>query len=156
MSVDFLEDFCEKWLHAWNSHNTDTVLDLLDDDIIWEDTTFWTEKIHGKGGVRVYIDKIWEVMHDVKFDERQRFFAPDGCRALVLFRQYGSAPKKVGNGGEYDTHGCDIFMEFKNGRLKHYLASYDILEMMRQMKMLPPRNGKIGGAYVMSLMNNHK
>jgi ketosteroid isomerase-like protein len=152
MKSEFLETFCEKWLVAWNSHDTNEVLALLHDDIVWEDLTFWPNVIEGIEGVRVYVDKIWEVMHDVKFSEIQQFYAPDYSRALVLFNQSGSAPIKARQQGSFETHGCDIFMEFKDGKLKRYLSSYDIVDMMRQLEILPPRNGKIGGAYLASLL----
>lgn len=153
----FLEDFCERWLRAWNSHSTDDVLNVLHPSITWDDRTFWPRVLHGHEEVRVYVDKIWQVMHDVQFDEIQRFFAPDALRGLVLFRQYGSGPKQFPAGSKFDTHGCDIFLEFKEGKLSHYLASYDIVEMMRQLGALPDRGDKIGGAYLLSLIGNgHK
>lgn len=148
----FLARFSEDWLDAWNSHDTEQVLALMHEDVVWDDRTFWTHVIRGRDALREYVDKIWEVMPDVRFEEIERFFAPDGQRGLVLFQQQGSAPPKLGVDGGFDTHGCDIFLEFRDGLLSHYLASYDIAEMMRQMGALPPRNGRIGGAYFLSLL----
>lgn len=156
MSVDtaFLHDFCTRWLEAWNSHDTDRVLALLHPDIQWDDRTFWTSVLQGHQSMRTYIDKIWTAMPDVLYEETERFFAPDKMRALVLFRHRGSAPAKLGAPGTFDTHGCDIFLEFKDGKLSKYLASYDIVEMMCQLGALPPRGEKIGGAYLLSLRGN--
>jgi steroid delta-isomerase-like uncharacterized protein len=152
--TDFLETFATRWLDAWNSHDTDTVLALLADDVIWDDRTFWPEVIHGIDGVRAYVDRIWEVMPDVRFDEIGRFFDPRDRRAIVLFRQQGSGPPRVPTGRRFDTHGCDVFLRFDDERLAHYLSSYDITEMMRQLGMLPPREGRVGGAYHMSLLGS--
>lgn len=150
----FLDDFCKRWIEAWNSHDTEAVLALLHAEIEWDDRTFWPRVLHGHTEVRQYVDKIWTVMHDVRFEEIQRFFAPDKLRALVLFRQSGSGPVKLDANAKFDTHGCDIFLEFREGRLARYLASYDIVEMMRQLGSLPPRGDKIGGAYLLSLMKH--
>jgi steroid delta-isomerase-like uncharacterized protein len=147
----FLSAFANRWLAAWNSHDTDGVLELLAPDIIWEDLTFWPEVIQGREGVRAYVDRIWRVMHDVRFEEIGRFFDPQDRSGIVLFRQRGSAPEAFAGNPGFDTHGCDIFLAFDGELLSHYLASYDISEMMRQMELLPPRDGKVGGAYLLSL-----
>lgn len=49
MTVDaqFLAEFADRWLVAWNSHCTEQVLDLLAPDIRWDDRTFWPEVIVG-------------------------------------------------------------------------------------------------------------
>lgn len=153
-SREFLEEFCSQWLLAWNSHSSESVLRLLDDEIEWDDRVFWPRIIYGKEELRKYLAKIWEIMHDVHFEETERFFSPDNHRGIVLFRQQGTGPYSW-KGGHYDTHGCDIFLSFRNGRLKHYLGSYEISEMMRQIGMLPPREGRIGGAYFMSLLGGN-
>ena len=148
----FLQDFSTRWLAAWNSHDTERVLELLTEDVTWDDRTFWPEVIEGREGVRTYVERIWQAMPDVAFDELGRFFDPGGERAVVLFRQYGGPPAKVGGDARFDAHGCDIFLRFDDGRLAHYLSSYDITDMMRQLGMLPPREGRVGGAYHLSLM----
>lgn len=147
----FLEGFAKQWLAAWNSHDTDILLALLHPDIVWEDRTFWTEALRGHGELRPYVDKIWTVMHDVRFEEIQAFFARDQLRGVVLFRQFGSAPRSQPEWKPFSTHGCDIFLEFKDGKLSHYMASYDIVDMMCQMGALPARGEKVGGAYLLSL-----
>lgn len=149
----FLEEFATVWLEAWNSHDTERVLELMHPDIEWDDRIFWTHVIYGREELRAYVDKIWEVMPDVRFDEVERFFAPDKDAGMVLFRQRGSAPPKLGIDGRFDTYGCDIFLEFRDGLLSKYLAQYDLGGMMRQMGALPERQGRIGGAYYLSLMN---
>jgi hypothetical protein len=148
---DFLNAFAGRWLDAWNSHETERVLDLLADDVVWEDLTFWPEVIHGREGVREYVDHIWRAMPDVTFEERGRFFAPGARSGIVLFQQRGSAPPALGDRPGFDSHGCDVFLAFTGDRLAHYLASYDIVPMLGQMGLLPDRAGRRGGAYLLSL-----
>ena len=153
LGYDFLRDFGTRWDAAWNSHSTDEVLDLLHPEIVWEDTVFWPRVIEGKAGMPAYIDMIWKVMPDVRFDEVQFFSAPEDGRALYLFRQSGSAPARFGR-GHFETYGCDIFLGFKDGLLSRYLAQYEITEMMRQYGALPPRGDLVGGSYLLSLMRH--
>lgn len=147
----FLEDYCERWIAAWDSHDPDQLLATFTDDIVWDDKTFWPNVIHGKEELRRYIEKIYAVMPDVRFEEKGRFFDPDQAKAIVLWRMWGSAPPGFPD-KQFDFEGCDIFLGFKDGKLSHYQAAYDITDMMRQLGMLPERNGKIGGAYFMSLL----
>jgi hypothetical protein len=151
---EFLRDFGERWLAAWNSHSSDRLLELLHPEITWDDTVFWPAVIEGIDGMPAYLDKIWDVMPDVQFEDVQVFTAPEDGRALCLFRQSGSAPERFGGPEKkFSTFGCDIFLEFKDGLLFRYLGQYEIVEMMRQFGALPPRNGRIGGAYLLSLMS---
>lgn len=150
----FLRKYATDWLAAWNSHDTERVLEILHPDIVWEDTVFWTDVIHGREAMREYVDRIWVAMPDVQFEEVQLFTAPEDGRGLVLFRQWGHGPAKLDPTRSFETYGCDIFLEFKDGLLSRYLAQYEITDMMRQLGALPPRNGKIGGAYYLSLLKH--
>ncbi|GAA1000009.1 hypothetical protein GCM10009555_102070 [Acrocarpospora macrocephala] len=152
----FLRRFATDWLVAWNSHDTEQVLALLHLDIVWEDTVFWTDVIHGREALREYVERIWKAMPDVRFDEVQLFTAPEDGRAVVLFRQEGSGPPQLDPTRRFETYGCDIFLEFTDGLLSRYLAQYEITEMMRQLGALPPRDGKIGGAYLLALLGGDR
>jgi hypothetical protein len=147
----FLAEFADRWLAAWNSHNTERVLNLLDEQIRWDDRTFWPEVIVGREAVRAYVEAIWAAMPDVAFTEIQRFFAPGARAGVVLFRQFGHGPANLNPDRVFDSHGCDVFLEFHGDKLAHYLSSYDIVPMLEQLGGLPPRGGRRGGAYLMSL-----
>jgi hypothetical protein len=152
--VPDLREFGTRWLEAWNSHDTEQVLALLHPDLVWEDTVFWPHVITDRAEMTRYIDRIWQVMPDVEFEEVQLFTAPADGRGLVLFRQRGSGPAQLAPDARFETLGCDIFLEFRDGLLAHYLAQYEITDMMRQLGALPPRDGKVGGAYLLSLMRS--
>jgi steroid delta-isomerase-like uncharacterized protein len=151
-NVDFLNGFADRWVAAWNSHDTEQVLSLLHDDIEWDDRVFWPEIIHGRTAMREYVDKIWQAMPDVHFDEVERFFSPDAARGIVLFRQTGHGPAALNPDKSFDQQGCDIFLKFTEGKLAHYLSAYDIVGMLEQLGALPARGGRLGGAYVLSLL----
>ncbi len=153
LTAEFVRDFGNRWEAAWNSHDTEEVLSLLHPDIRWNDTIFWPELIHGKGAMRAYVDKIWAVMPDVHFKEVQLFTAPEAGRALYLFEQTATAPPSWGSDKAASTFGCDIFLGFRDGLLADYMAQYELTSMMRQFDMLPPRGKRVGGAYLLSLMN---
>lgn len=151
VTSEFVRDFGARWEAGWNSHDTDRIIELLHPEIRWNDTVFWPEVIYGHAAMRGYIDKIWAVMPDVHFKEVQLFSALDSGRALYLFEQTASAPPSTGVDKKAVTYGCDIFLGFRDGLLSDYMAQYELTEMMRQFEMLPPRGGRVGGAYLLSL-----
>lgn len=145
------DGFPERWLAAWNSHDTEQVFELLDEDITWDDTVFWHEVVHGRDHMRPYMDKIWQAMPDVTFTEIEHFFNVDGSRGLVLFEQSGHGPAKLDPTKSFRTHGCDIFLAFRDGKLSHYLAAYDIVGMLEQLGAIPARGTRTASAHLLSL-----
>jgi SnoaL-like protein len=150
-----LDGFCHEWMARWNAHDRDGLVDLTTPDVVWNDRTFWPHVIHGHDELRRYIDKIFAIMPDVEFDEVGRFFDADDARANVLWRMRGSGPPSVAPDRRFEFEGCDIFLAFRDGKLAHYQAAYDITDMMRQLGLLPPREDRIGGAYFLGLLRQH-
>jgi nuclear transport factor 2 (NTF2) superfamily protein len=148
---EFVNGFADRWAQAWNSHDTEQVLDCVSDDVIWEDLTFWPEIIHGKDAVRTYCDRIWETAEGLEFDTVERFFSATKRRGIWLFQMKGGPPAALAGKPRFELYGCDVFLEFDGDRLSHYRACYDLTETLHQMEMLPPRGGRTGGSYLLSL-----
>jgi steroid delta-isomerase-like uncharacterized protein len=151
VNAAFLRDFADRWLAAWNSHDTETVLALLHPDVSWEETVFWPHPLNGREAVRGYVDAIWRAMPGYEVEEIQLFTAVEDGRALVLFRQRGEAPKALGTDRRFEVPGCDIFLGFRDGLLSSYTAVFEIAGMLQQLGVLPPRGDLKGGAYLLSL-----
>ena len=145
------ESFADDWLAAWNSHDSERVLALLHEDVVWDDRVFWYEVIHGRANMGAYLGKIWEAMPDVVFTEIERFANEDRSRGLVLFEQSGGGPARLDPTRGFRSHGCDIFLEFSGGKLKHYLGAYDIVGMLEQLGAIPERGRRTGSAHLLSL-----
>lgn len=157
MNDAFIRDFADRWLAAWNSHDTDQVLALLHPDVEWEETVFWPHPLHGREAVRAYADAIWRAMPEYEVAEIQLFTAVDDGRALVLFRQRGGAPPALADlaaGRRFEVQGCDIFLGFRDGLLSRYTAAFEIAGMLQQLGALPPRGDRNGGAYLLSLLGS--
>ena len=104
--------------------------------------------------MRAFVEKVWAVMSDCRFREVQLFTAPKDGRALYLLEQIISAPPAAATEQKATSYGCDIFLGFRGGLLSDYIAQYEITEMMRQFGMLPTQDGRVGGAYLLSLMGS--
>jgi hypothetical protein len=153
-SAAFLRDFADRWLTAWNSGDTGTVLALLHPEVQWDETVFWPHPLRGREEVRGYVEAIWRAMPSYEVSEVQLFTAVEDGRALVLFRQRGAAPAALGTQRRFDVQGCDIFLAFRDGLLSHYTAAFEITDMLRQLGALPPRGDLKGGAYLLSLLGS--
>ncbi len=152
VSAVFVRDFTDRWLAAWNSHDTDTVLSLLHPDVSWDERVFWPHPLRGREAVRAYVDGIWQAMPEYEVTEIQLFTAVDDGRALVLFQQRGRGPAAFGTDRRFEVQGCDIFLGFRDGLLAHYTAAFEIAGMLQQLGALPPRGELKGGAYLLWLL----
>lgn len=151
VSAGFLRDFADRWLAAWNSQETESVLALLHSDVRWDEKVFWPHPLNGREAVRNYVDAVWRAMPGYEVAEIQLFTAVEDGRALVLFQQRGAAPPALGPDRRFEVQGCDIFLGFRDGLLSHYTAAFEIADMLRQLGALPPRGDLKGGAYLLSL-----
>ena len=156
MNTAFLRGFADRWLAAWNSHDTDQVLELLHPDVRWDEQVFWPHPLRGRDAVRGYVDAIWRAMPDYAVTEIQLFTAVEDGRALVFFRQQGRAPAALGSDRRFEVAGCDIFLGFADGLLAHYTAAFEIVDMLRQLGALPPRGDRRGGAYLLDLYRSEE
>jgi hypothetical protein len=55
--LDFLTGFAERWEAAWNSHQPDRVLELMTDDIVYDDSA-WPRTMRGHGDVREFLEAL--------------------------------------------------------------------------------------------------
>lgn len=147
----WLDAFCDEWFSALNARSTEKMLSLTSPDIFWDDTVFWPAPVCGHDELRNYLDKVWKTMPNYECYEVERFFNADSERAVVLWGQRGNGPARIAPDKKFDFQGCDVFLKFKDGKLAHYQAAYEIVDMCRQLGMLPERGGRLGAAYLMSL-----
>ncbi|NMO01423.1 nuclear transport factor 2 family protein [Gordonia sp. TBRC 11910] len=146
-----LEAFCDEWFRALKARDTQAVVNLTTPDIVWDDTVFWPKVVHGHEELTCYLDVVWSTTPDYDVEELDRYFKPDGTGAVVLWCQTGSAPAHLATGKRFAFEGCDVLRAFSDGKLSHYQAGYEIVEMCRQLGLIPPRGNRLGAAYLMSL-----
>ena len=54
----FAQDFAQKLIAAWNSHQPDQLLALMTDDVVYDDSS-WPKQMHGHADVREFLESIW-------------------------------------------------------------------------------------------------
>jgi steroid delta-isomerase-like uncharacterized protein len=76
IELAFAQQFSEKYIAAWNSHQPEQVLSLMTDDVVYEDAA-WPDEIHGHDSVRAFLDATWCAIPDMNVTlEKSVFLDP--------------------------------------------------------------------------------
>jgi len=144
MQIDrgFFEQFAERLLAVWNEHDTTDLADLVTEDVVWIDPTL-VEPARGVEGVRQFMENSWRAMPDLHFDViGPRYFADDAPVAIIPWKMTGTylnrfdPPGFAPTGRRCDVDGVDVYT-FREHKVAHYVAYYDITLLMRQLGILP-------------------
>jgi len=63
----WVEDFINRWEAAWNSHEPARVLELVTDDIVYDNSS-WPTPLRGPGGVRTLVEFFSRAFPDLRFE----------------------------------------------------------------------------------------
>lgn len=66
-SIEWIRDFEERFLEAWNSHQADRVLALMTEDIEYRDD-HWPKTMRGHPDAREALDAYWTAFPDLTFE----------------------------------------------------------------------------------------
>ena len=139
---EFLDDFGQRWLEAWNSQDADKVLACMAQDIVYDDDA-WPTTMRGHAEVREFLEHIWRAFPDMRFEVVDGpYIDPASPKVAWYWRGFathtgpleppGLAPtgKRVEfEGGEFD--------EYRNGKLVRLRMVFDVADSMRQLGVLP-------------------
>ena len=67
VSIEWVEEFADRWIAAWNSHQPERVLELMTDDIVYDDSG-WPQTMRGHAEVRELLDFTWRAFPDLRFE----------------------------------------------------------------------------------------
>ncbi|HTY31095.1 ester cyclase [Mycobacterium sp.] len=144
MQIDrgFFEQFAERLFAVWNQHDTMDLADLVAEDVVWIDPIV-VEPARGVEGVRQFMENSWRAMPDLHFDViGPRCFADDAPVAMVPWKMTGTylhrfdPPGFAPTGRRIYVDGVDVYT-FREHKIAHYVAYYDVSLLMRQLGILP-------------------
>lgn len=146
VDLDWLAGFADRYLAAWNSHDADSLLALMADDIVYDDAASPTQ-MRGHDDVRVFLAAIWRAMPDLEFEVIEGpYLVPDKPKAAWHWRGTGTftgplvPPGFAPTGHKLDIQGVD-FHEYKDGKLTRLRIDFDMAEASRQLGLLPQQGG---------------
>ena len=138
----FVEDWLDRFLRAWNSHEPEAVVGLCTEDIVWSDPAM-AEPLQGSDRARRFVESTVTAFPDFQVsDLRAPCLAPGEPRALVQYRMTGTMLGDwdelgfAATGARICVEGIDIY-DFRGELLSGCRTLYDSLDTARQLGFLP-------------------
>jgi steroid delta-isomerase-like uncharacterized protein len=144
----FANEFAERWAAAWNSHDPNRVLELVTEDIVYDDSA-WPRTMRGHAEVRVVVASLWRAMPDLTFEPAaEPFLSPDGPKAVLYWKATGTftgplePPGFAPTGARVEFDGFDLH-EYREGRVSRLRIVFDMADISRQVGLLPKQGSGI-------------
>jgi steroid delta-isomerase-like uncharacterized protein len=144
----FVEDFLPRWEAAWNSHEPERLLELMTDDIVYDDSA-WPTTMRGHADVRAFLDSAWRAFPDLEFELNEGpLLHGSEPKAAFLWRGTGThtgpldPPGFAPTGKRIDFQGVD-FHEYRDGRVCRLRVVFDMMDVARQLGTLPPAGSPV-------------
>jgi steroid delta-isomerase-like uncharacterized protein len=123
---------------AWNAHDPDEFIKLIDDDFVSESDTV-PAPLRGREAARQSMQMYLKAFPDLRFDIEQMIASGE----YVITRWHAAGTHKgelmgipaTGRRGE-GIHGCTV-MEFRGGRVVHEWLYWDVATLLRQIGAMP-------------------
>ncbi|MFE5703197.1 ester cyclase [Rhodococcus koreensis] len=125
-----MDEFAERWGNAWNAHDPAQVLELLTDDIVYDD-------------VREFLDHGWRAFPDLTFELiAGPHVASDGPRAAYWWKATAThqapldPPGIPATGKHIEFDGVDIH-EYRDGKVAKLRIIVNMNDIAMQLGLLP-------------------
>lgn len=147
VDLDWLGTFLEQYLAAWNSHDPQRLLALMSDDIVYDDAA-WPAQMRGHADVRAFLDSAWRALPDLRFELVEGPYLMAG-KPKAAFHWRGRAtftgplepPGFAPTGRAATFEGVD-FHEYRDGRLARLRIDFDLMDLSRQVGLLPAQGSR--------------
>ena len=158
---EFAQEWIQRFLAGWASHDAAELLKLTTEDVHWEDPFIYPDgSLHGHTALREWLAYVWRAVPDVEFQiVGQPLIAVD--RSRLMFEWVGTGrmtgaldpPGFAPINRNVDFRGVDTH-SFRDGLVSHVWTVTDVAAAARQFGAMPPP-GSIGeklGVQVQHLM----
>jgi steroid delta-isomerase-like uncharacterized protein len=148
VSPEWVDQFAQRWAAAWNSHKPEQLLELMTEDIVYDDSA-WPRTMRGHGDVHEFLDYAWRAFPDLTFEAvGGALNASDGPRAAFWWRGEAThsgpldPPGIPATGKHIRIEGAD-FHEYRDGKVARLQIVFDMADVARQIGVLP-QPGSLG------------
>jgi steroid delta-isomerase-like uncharacterized protein len=142
VTTEWVEEFVDQWIAAWNSHQPERVLELMTDDIVYDDSG-WPQTMRGHAQVREFLDFVWRAFPAFTVERvGAPLVASDGPRDAFWWRcnMTNSGPIDPpgipATGKRIEYEGAD-FHEYRDGKVARLRIVFDMADLSRQLGLLP-------------------
>ena len=144
----FVVEFAERWEAAWNSHQPERVLELMTEDVAYDDSA-WPRTMRGHGEVREFLEFAWRAMPDLEFRTIEGPFLLEGePKAAFLWNGTGTftgpldPPGFAPTGAQIAFEGFDLH-EYRDGRVCRLRIVFDMMDVSRQIGLVPSQGSSL-------------
>lgn len=152
-SMEWLREFGERYVAAWNSHDPTAVVACVHQDVVWIDPAL-AEPAIGRDAVADFVRSSSVAFPDLSFgDPGEPALSDDSRAAYVPWRMTATntgpidPPGFAATGKTISVNGFDVW-QFRDMLIWRYEAIYDFSAVARQLGLLPPRGGFAEAAMV--------
>jgi steroid delta-isomerase-like uncharacterized protein len=138
----WVEDFGKRWETAWNSHEHARLLELMTEDIAYDDSA-WPTTMRGHSDVRTFLDYAWRAFPDLRFEMSEGpYIVPGQPKAAFYWKGTGThnglldPPGFAATGKRVEFEGAD-FHEYREGRVCRLRIVFDMMDVGRQLGTVP-------------------
>jgi steroid delta-isomerase-like uncharacterized protein len=147
VDLDWLARFIEDYTAAWNSHEPERLFALMTEDIVYDDTA-WPTQMRGHEDIRPFLESTWRALPDLRFEVVEGPYVMHGKpKAACHWRGRATLtgpldpPGFAPTGESADFQGVD-FHEYRDGKLARLRIDFDLMDVARQVGLLPPRDSR--------------
>ncbi|MDM7489951.1 ester cyclase [Rhodococcus sp. CSLK01-03] len=138
----WVSEFGTRWLDSWNSHDPERLLELMADDVVYDDSA-WPRTMRGRSDVREFLDAIWRAFPDLTFETvGSAHVSVDGPQAAFRWTARAAhrgrldPPGLPATGKRVAFAGAD-FHEYHDGKVARLWTVFDARDLLVQLGVLP-------------------
>src|SRR3954469_20687593 len=140
-------------MDAWNSQSAHAMAELLTEDVFWSDPAL-PEPARGIAAVQEFMRTSWQAFPDLRFEEpNPPHMSITGDSVAWAWRMHGTMsgpiepPGFAPTGKSMTVDGVDIWI-MRAGTIATYHACYDLMDLSRQLGIMPPPGSRAERATV--------
>ena len=137
-----VEGFAERWEAAWNSHQPNRLLELMTEDVVYDDSG-WPKTMRGHDEVAAFLEFVWRAIPDLTFVMADGpFLDRDGRKAAFYWTGSGTftgpldPPGFAPTGARIAFDGFDLH-EYRDGCVCRLRIVFDMMDVSRQIGLVP-------------------
>lgn len=140
VTSEWVEEFGERYFAAWNSREPERLLELMTEDIVYDDSS-WPTTMRSHADVREFLEFVFRAFPDMRFEHERPLIAMDGARAAFPCHGWATnagpidPPGVPATGERLEWDGIDV-LEFRDGKVARLRIVYDMAPGLLQLGLL--------------------
>jgi steroid delta-isomerase-like uncharacterized protein len=148
-----VREFAARYADSWNRQDAQAMADLVTEDILWSDPAL-PEPARGIAAVQEFMRTNWQAFPDLRFEEpNPPHLSVNGDHVAWAWRMHGTMtgpiepPGFAPTGKSMTVDGVDLWI-MRDGKIATYHAYYDLMDLSRQLGIMPPPGSRAERATV--------